>query len=151
MSSAVAGLRPSHTSRPKVSLFCAVAGLRPSHTSRPKVSLFVYRPAEGAGAFGWAVNDSHAKLNRFAAPETCGRTWGGVGDPRPARRSNPVFLIASRKPVRDVSVLHSKPVCWSGPQSLARPRCGETEATPHRRLLPGVPAGPQRLRLHGRW
>ena len=55
-----------------------MAGLRPSHSSRPKVSLFVYRPAEGAGAFGWAVNDGHAKLNRFAVQETRGRTWDGV-------------------------------------------------------------------------
>ena len=46
-------------------------------------------PAEGAGAFGWAVNDGHAKLNRYAVRETCGRTWGGVGDPRPASYKHP--------------------------------------------------------------
>ena len=55
----------------------AVAGLRPSHTSRPKVSLFAYRPAVSAGAFDWSVNDGLAKLNRYPVLETCGRTWAG--------------------------------------------------------------------------
>ena len=29
----------------------------------------------------------HAQLNRNPAQETCGQTWGGVGDPRPALES----------------------------------------------------------------
>ena len=88
VSSAVARLRRCGPSPALWPVSGAVAGFGPSHTSRPKVSHFVYRPAEGAGAFGWAVNDCHAKFNRFAAQETCGQTRGGVGDPRPAPSTN---------------------------------------------------------------
>ena len=59
----------------------AVAGLRPSHTSRPKVSLH-------------QSDDGHAKLNRFAVQETCGRTWVGVRDPGPA----PSFIAQPKAP-----------------------------------------------------
>ena len=70
--------------------YAAVAGLRPSHTGRPKVSVFVYCPAEGAGAFGWVVNDRHAKLNRFAVQETCGRP--GAGSETRAQRAHAPLL-----------------------------------------------------------
>src|SRR5688572_4301969 len=64
------------------------------------------RPARAQRAALWPVSDRatpadrrspcvrvtivrHTKLNRYPDAETFGRTWGGVGDPRPARRPAP--------------------------------------------------------------